>query len=812
MIKNMNFPEHLTTIQATAKLKSEGYNELPQEKPKTILRLIISVFTEPMFLLLIACGVTYFILGDKKEGVILLSSIVLISITTFIQEQRTEKTLAALKDLSDPKAIVIRDGEEKRIASREVVPGDLLVLQEGVRISADCKLVQTTNLEVDESLLTGESISVVKKTEDNIFSGTLVIKGTALGRVVATGKNTEIGKIGKSLQVIDQKPSLLQKETKSIVTIFASEAIILCILLVYVVTKMRGNFFEGLLSGLTLAMSAIPEEFPVILTIFLAFGAWRLSKHNVLTRRMPIIETLGAITTLCVDKTGTLTQNKMRLAKLFSEGDIENITEKGLNAESHEKYHKLLEYSFLAGRYDPFDPIEKELKHVLNKSLFDTPHIHKTQKLLKEFPLTDTFTAVTNFWEVENNRVMGASKGAPESIFKLCKINETETLKLTNVVHELGTEGYRVLAVAESKDEQIDTIEEVNEANDITKFHWEFLGLIAFEDPVKPTIRESLEECYTAGINVKVLTGDFPATAISVAKTVGLRNPTKVLLGSDIEKLSDKELAEAIKGVNVFSRVQPLQKLKIVRALLANGEVVAMTGDGVNDAPSLKEAHVGIAMGKRGTDVAREASSIVLLDDDFSSIVKGIKQGRAIYDNIKKAMRYVFAVHVPIAGMSLIPVLSGLPNFFYPIHILFLEMVIDPTSTIVFEAEPPEANIMRRNPRSLADRIFNFKSIWKLLTEGAILLLITFTVYYYMVNKSVYASGNGISGRGIAFIVMVLGNLFLAMINRRDNSSIKGIIEGMTNINKNFLTVALIVSASLCAIFVVPGIRVLFGF
>ncbi len=799
----------LSSKQAQEILLKVGPNELDKDKPKTLFDIIKSTLTEPMFLLLIACGLTYFALGDKKEAFILLASISVILLTTIFQEQKTEKTLRALKDLSSPGALVIRDNVEVSIPSKDLVPGDIVLFQEGARIPADCKVLESVNLEVDESMLTGESVSVVKspdnEKENLVYSGSLVIKGSGIGQVVKTGKDTQMGLIGKMIRTIEIKPSLLQTETQKIVKILAIWALALCLLLTFLVTRTHGNFFEGLLAGLTLAMSAIPEEFPVILTIFLAFGAWRLSKRNVLTRRMQIIETLGAITTLCVDKTGTLTQGKMKLIKLFSEGDLHDISEKGLSGEAPEKFHNLLEYAFLAGRSDPFDPIEKEIKALLSKSLFETSHIHHNHKLIREFPISAKLTAVTTFRIVENDKLVGASKGAPESIFKLCKLDKSMEDALLVGLKELGSAGYRVLGVAKCIDPSLMTTDAVNLVKNVEEYKWEFLGLLVFEDPVRPVVKEAIKECYTAGINVIVLTGDYPATATSVAKEIGLRNYARVILGTDLDAMSEKELSNAIKEVNVFSRVQPYQKLKIVKALLANGEVVAMTGDGVNDAPALKEANVGIAMGKRGTDVAREASALVLLDDNFESIVKGIKQGRTIYDNIKKAMRYVFCVHVPIAGMALIPVLLGYPNFFYPIHILFLEMIIDPTSTIVFETEPSEVNIMQRKPRSLADRIFTIKALLKMLFQGLFVLAIALPTYLYLLHSG--STQN--SARGITFVILVLGNLFLAMLNRRETG---GFVASLTRFNRSFLFVVLVVLVSLGLVFVVPSLREMFAF
>ena len=677
-------PENITGLseeEAAGILKKEGYNELPSQKKRSLFSILLNVLKEPMLLLLLGAGLIYLFLGEVKDALILLMFVFVVVGITFNQERKTERALEALKNLSSPRALVIRDGEQKRIPGREVVKGDILILREGDRIPADGIVLFCTNLLVDESLLTGESLAVRKSESSGIiqslqpgqpggddlpfvYSGTLVIQGQGIAQVIATGIHTEMGKIGKALGTIVEEDSLLKKETALIVKNFAIFGGILCAFVVVIYGLTRGDWLHGMLAGLSLSMALLPEEFSVVLLIFLSMGAWRMSKRNVLVRRMPAIETLGSSTVLCVDKTGTLTLNKMILSSIYSGNEYCEIDKSECLLE---KFHELLEFSYLASLQDPFDPLEKEIKKSTEKFLPDHEDIHSEWKLIREYPLSKNLLALSNVWESNDHRKhVIATKGAPEAIFELCHLNEAEKEKMLSQVQKMADKGLRLLGVAKASFQDDSLPEKQHD------FEYEFIGLLGFVDPVRPEVAQSVKECYTAGIRVIMITGDYPGTAQHIARQIGLKDPEKYITGPELSKMSENELAEKIKTTNIFARVVPEQKLLIVNALKLNREVVAMTGDGVNDAPALKSAHIGIAMGERGTDVARESSAIVLLNDDFLSIVAAVRLGRRIFDNLKKAIGYIFSVHIPIAGLALFPILFNLPIILSPAHIAFL--------------------------------------------------------------------------------------------------------------------------------------------
>ncbi|MFA5211556.1 MAG: cation-translocating P-type ATPase [Patescibacteria group bacterium] len=750
-------------------LKKEGYNELPSQKKQSWFSILISVLSEPMLLLLVGSGVIYLFMGEVKDALMLLLFVFVVIGITFFQERKTEKTLEALRDLSSPRALVIRDGVQKRIAGREVVRGDILIIREGDRVPADAFILAGENLNVDESLLTGESVAVRKSIWDGktekmrpggddlpfIYSGSLIISGHGLAQVSQIGSKTEIGKIGKSLEGIKDEDTLLHKETEKIVRYVAVSSIILCIFVVVVYILIKGSIIGGLLAGLTLSMAMLPEEFPMVLLIFLTLGAWRISKKKVLTRRAAAIETLGAATVLCTDKTGTLTQNKMELACLYSEGSFFELNDLA-SIELPDKFKKLLEYGILASQKDPYDPIEKELcamgKIYLKENKIDDENF----SLKKEYPLTKEFLALSRVWSVKNKQeLVIASKGAPETILDLCHIEGKEKENILQKVKEMADKGLRVLGSAEAVyySDNLPSIQH--------DFNFEFVGLLGFIDPIRPNVSSAVAEAQEAGIRVIMITGDYPGTAQFIAKKIGLKNPDEYLTGEDLNKISFKELEEKIKTVNIFARVLPEQKLLIVKALKATKEITAMTGDGVNDAPALKAANIGIAMGERGTDVAREASSLVLLNDDFSSIVSAVRLGRRIYDNLKRAMGYVLAVHVPIAGMSILPLVFDLPIVLFPAHIAFLELIIDPACSTVFESEKEVEGIMKKSPRNIQQSMFNFKTVAINMLQGLTVLIVSFALYFFIIKL-----GRGeIEARSFAFASLVLSNLMLIVTN-----------------------------------------------
>lgn len=750
------------------KISSDGYNELPSSKKRNVLDIMLDVVKEPMFLLLVACGTIYLFLGDLQEALLLLGFVFVVMGITIYQESKTENALEALRDLSSPRALVIREGVQTRIAGREVVTEDVLIIREGDRIPADCLLLWSINLCVDESLLTGESVPVRKSSAKEevhdgqrpggddtpyLFSGTLVVQGQGVARVKSIGSHTEMGKIGKVLQNIETEKTKIQLETDGLVKIVFACAVVMCLIIMVIYGLVKGQWLQGILSGITLAMAMLPEEFPVVLTIFLALGAWRISKKNVLTRKVTSIETLGSTTVLCTDKTGTLTMNQMTIKKIVSQGMSYDVME-NLDKELPEEFHQLIEFGILASKKDPFDPMEKALTELGVKALKETEHIHTDWPFIQEYPLSRELLALSHVWETKDGYVISA-KGAPEAILSLCHLPADEAAILEQL-NAMTSEGLRVLGVARSvfKSKQLPTNQH--------DFEFEFLGLIGWHDPVRPSVPQAIKECYTAGVRVVMITGDYPATAQCIAKQIGLSNVGEVITGPELDKLPKEELQERIRTVNIFARVVPEQKLLIVEALKANKEVVAMTGDGVNDAPALKAAHIGIAMGERGTDVARESAGLVLLNDDFTSIVDAIRMGRRIYDNLKKAMAYIISVHIPIAGISLIPVLMGWPIVLFPMHIVFLELIIDPACSVVFESEPDEADIMSRPPRNPATKLFENKMLFISLLQGlSALVVVTFVFKFALILGQDEAEA-----RALAFITLIVSNLCLILVNR----------------------------------------------
>ena len=766
----------LSEQEVSERLRTEGYNELPSTRKSGILKIIFDVAKEPMFLLLVACGVIYLLLGDIGEAAMLLGFVFVVMGITIYQEGKTEKAIEALRDLSSPRALVIRDGIHKRIAGKEVVREDIIIIKEGDRIPADAVLLWSINLAADESLLTGESVPVRKMPCENIdmnscrpggdnlpflYSGSLVVQGQGIARVIAAGVNTEMGKIGKVLHEIESQQTLLQKETSRVVKFIFVVAMILCLIVVVVYGITRGDWLNGVLSGITLAMALLPEEFPVVLTIFLALGAWRLSKKHVLTRKAAAVEMLGAATVLCVDKTGTLTQNKMSIKKIFSDGRFLDVRMDN-NFHLPEKFHELVEYGILASKKDPFDPMEKALEELGHNTLYNTEHLHNWP-LVEEYPLSKEIMALSHIWEnPDGNGYVVSAKGAPEAIADLCHLSTEKKQALAGHINEMASEGLRVLGVAKAFYRQQKLPSSQHD------FDFQFVGLIGLADPVRETVPLAIEECSNAGIRVVMITGDYPVTAMNIAKQIGLKNQDQVITGGELEKMKPQELQKRIGSVNIFARVVPEQKLLIVNALKANGEIVAMTGDGVNDAPALKSSHIGVAMGERGTDVARESSDLVLLNDNFSSLVEAVRMGRRVFDNLKKAIAYIISVHTPIAGMSLLPVIFDWPIILYPVHIVFLELIIDPVCSIVFESEQEEADIMSRQPRDPKKSLFGKKLLILSAIQGLFSLLVVVVVFKIAMNRGQTEA----SSRTLAFITLVVSNVCLILTNRSWSRSI----------------------------------------
>ena len=770
----------LSEGDAQARLKAHGYNELPRPDRRTPFRIVAEVLREPMLALLLGGGLVYLLLGDVKEAVILLVFALLSVLITVVQEARTERVLEALRDLTSPRALVIRDGTRRRIAGRDVVVGDLVVLAEGDRVPADATLIDSRDLQTDESLLTGESVPVrkVARRKDapastqrpggddlpHVFSGSLVVSGTGIGEVTATGAGSEIGKIGQSLSTLELEPPRLRAQTRRLVRVFALVGAAVSILAVVLYGTLRGGWLDAVLAGIALGMSMLPEEFPVVLTVFMAMGAWRISRARVLTRRAAAIETLGSATVLCTDKTGTLTENRMSVAELrLTNGAIFRPRD-AAGARLPESFHDLLEFGVLASARDPFDPMEKAFHDLAGQQLAGTEHLHGTHgrwcRRMACVPIS--WRCPRSGGRLTAGRGSSiAAKGAPEAIADVCHLAGGDLAALTRSVDEMAGEGLRVLGVARASYAGEPWPDSQHE------FAFEYLGLVGLADPLRPSVPAAVRECRSAGIRVVMITGDYPATATAIARQAGL-DATDVMTGQELETLSDTDLSARARTATVFARVMPEQKLRIVTALKTNGEIVAMTGDGVNDAPSLKAAHIGIAMGGRGTDVAREASAIVLLDDDFDSIVTAVRLGRRIYDNLRKAMGFIFAVHVPIAGLALLPLVFGYPILFGPMHIAFLEMVIDPVCALVFEAETEEADVMRHPPRSPEEPLFSGALIGWSLLQGA-------TAFVLVAGIFVVASRRGMPEsevRALTFVSLVFTIVGLIFVNRSFSASL----------------------------------------
>ncbi|MBF0467896.1 MAG: cation-translocating P-type ATPase [Desulfamplus sp.] len=825
----------LTEQDAQEKIRIDGYNELPSSKPRSIFSIGFEVAKEPMFLLLVASGTLYLIIGDVQEGLLLLCFVFVVMGIEFYQEKKTENALNALKDMASPRALVIRNGVERRIAGREIVTGDIFVLQEGDRVPADAVVLYSVNLMADESLLTGESVAVRKSEWDDIknnnikesykhnvqpggddmpfvYSGSMIVQGNAVLRATATGKETEIGKIGKALEEVEEEPTRLKKEMGLLVRRLAITGISMCLLLVVVYTVTRGDLLNGFLAGITLAMAMLPEEFPVVLTVFLAIGAWRISKRHVLTRKPAAVETLGSATVLCTDKTGTLTQNKMAVTRLYNGTKFHDVVKTG---RFPEPFHEIIEFGVLSSQINPFDPMEKAIKEMETDYLLNTEHIHTDWQMVKEYPLSKSMLAMSRvFINSETKEKTIAAKGAPEAIFDLCHLGGNIKSKYSKATKEMAASGLRVLGVAKaiikensaivkdfSSKEGISIADDFSSKEDakiagtlfakessaITRdlstkdketsemmnlkllpadqhdFNFKFVGLIGLSDPIRDNVQQAVKECSQAGIRVIMITGDYPVTALNIAQEIGLKHNEISITGDELQSMSQESLSDRIKDVNVFARVVPEQKLKIVNSLKKNGEVVAMTGDGVNDAPALKAADIGIAMGEKGTDVARESASLVLMDDNFSSIVGAIRMGRRIFDNLQKALGYIFAIHVPIAGLSLMPIFfKDLPLILWPVHIVFLELVIDPACSIIFEAEEEESNIMTRPPGQIDEPFFGMDKIIMSCTQGLSALCVVVLVYAVGLH-----TGYGEKEvRALTFTTLIASNIALILSNR----------------------------------------------
>ena len=776
----------LSSAEAAQRLKAEGYNELPASGRRSALTIILSVISEPMFGLLLASATIYFAIGDFSEAVVLsLFALMSVSIAV-VQEWRSERVLEALRDLTSPRALVVRDGKAERIAGREVVRGDLMILSEGDRVPADAQLITHDMIMTDESLLTGESVPVTKNYEGLVYAGTLIVSGSAKANVTATGHGSEIGKIGQALRSVEIEQPRLQQQTRRIVRLFAILSISLSSLSIILYGLLRHNWLDGFLSGIALGMSLLPEEFPLVLTVFMVMGAWRISKARVLTRKASAIETLGSATVLCTDKTGTLTENKMSIAFLKS-GDY--IWTDGDQATP--QIISLLQAGMKASKKDSYDPMDLAFfQHPLNqKTETQVPDYH--------YGLQAKLLMMAQVFK-QDGKFKIFAKGAPETIAKACRFTTEQTEELHSEIEKLAGQGLRMLAVAEAAT----TSSEFPESADA--FEYRFSGLVGFADPLRENVPAAVAECKAAGIRIIMITGDYPATARAIAINAGL-DGGKVVSGIELKAMDDAAFHQCVKNTNIFARITPDQKLRIVNALKDNGEVVAMTGDGVNDAPSLKAAHIGVAMGGRGTDVAREASSIVLLDDNFGSLVDTIALGRRIYDNLRKAMVYIIAVHVPIAGLALLPLIFDKPLIMTPLLIALMEMVIDPACSIVLEAEEAEKDVMKRPPRDPSSPLLSAPALAWGFTQGVAALLIVGSIWILAFENALPEN----EVRSLVFVSLMVINLTLILVNRSFSPSLLLAFE-----RKNtFLGWGALVVAGLFGLFLSwPPAKELFGF
>ncbi len=803
-------PAGLTSAEAKERLRHHGRNVLSQRSQRGLGVLLRELFSEPMFLLLVLAAAIYLLLGDLAEGVLLAVFAGLTLGLVIIQQQRSERALEALRELGAPTARVIRDGQLQSIAAAEVVPGDLLEVEEGERVAADAIVCEAQGLSIDESLLTGESMPVRKRPDvaaigkhadllpggddqPGLYAGTLVVAGNGLAQLVATGESTRAGRIGVELATIHFEATRLQRNSARLVRLFGVIALLVSLAVVLLYGLLREDWMQGLLSAIAVAMSMLPEEFPLALAVFFAIGAWRMAQLKVLARRSAVVETLGAATVLCVDKTGTLTQNRMQV-RVLDNGDS-TFDAQSDSTSLPQGFDAIVEYGWLASRANTPDPMDRAVGELIQAGGREL--LHDDWPLIREYGLTPERLAFSRVWDAGEQRHIAASKGAPEAIAELCGLDSAKRQQWLDRVDALAARGLRVLAVGAGRQRGA-------RSEQLTDFDFRIAGLIAFEDPLRASVPAAIATAHAAGMRVVMITGDFPATAKAIATDAGIAT-AEVLSGADLAELDDQTLEAAVASTSVFARVQPAQKLRLVEALKRRGEVVAMTGDGVNDAPALKAAHIGIAMGVRGTDVAREAAGLVLLDENFDRIVAAVRMGRRIFDNLRKVMLYIAAIHVPIAGLALLPLLFGWPPMFLPAHVVLVEMIIDPMCTLGFESQPAEPGIMKQRPRPIDEALIGPRQLMVGAAQGLWLLLAVLCVY-------VYAGSAGLThaqALTATFVALTAGNLMLVRVNATRRSALSGAF-GRGQLH--FWIIAALAGSAVALCIGVPGLAQLFGF
>lgn len=782
----------LTDTEVSASRQLHGANVIETTHKPNIFQKILHTFTEPMFLLLLIAASIYFFLGEVTDGIIMLVFVFFVAGIEFVQERKTDKALEVLNTLSALNITVVRNGKETVIDSKDLVVGDIVLLKEGDKVPADGRIIRSQGLGVNESALTGESAVVYKKLVDDskehfrldmCYAGCDVTNGSATVEITAVGASTEYGKIGRALDSIEKVKTPLEKQIRKLIIICTIISLSFCVIVIIVnffyngELDLKERIIQSVLSGITMAMATIPEEIPVVLTVFLAMGAWKLAKHQALTRNTKAVETLGAVTVLCTDKTGTLTQNKMTVQDIFT----------------HDPEFSII--AALACPKTPFDPMEIAIQeYAFQNNAEPTIYDHE---LVHEYVFNNEDKMMGQVWQLDGKKLLCA-KGAYESILPLCNLDKASQNQIITQANNFSKLGYRVLAVA--KRQNITDIPAELEDNSLT-----FVGLIALVDPPRVGVKDSVKTCHDAGVRIIMITGDNGETAEGIASKIGLRNCAEVITGAELETMGDTELAERVQTTNIFARVYPSHKMRIVEALQRNHEVVAMTGDGVNDAPALKKAEIGIAMGLRGTNVAKEAADLILMDDNFNTIVEAISNGRTIYNNIKKAIAYILVIHIPIILASLFVPLVGLPLLLLPVHIVLLELIIDPTSSIIFQRLKADTNVMHEPPRKLDEPMLNAPIIIKCLLQGTAIFIAMFVGYYYFLQVGTSQS----LASTFAFATLVLSNIFVVYVLQSDDYAIKNFVQDFKD--KVILAINSAILLVLLALIYVPFLNQLIG-
>lgn len=777
----------LTDSEVTESAKKFGTNSVEHQKKNHFLNSILDIVKEPMFLLLLTATSIYFITADYGDGIFMAIAIIFVVAISVFQESRSRNAIEALKKLTQPKCKVIRNGSTIEIPTEEIVIGDCVQLEEGAFIPADGIILSSNDFSVNESILTGESLAVFKSNESEnkqVFQGTIVASGLAICEVTAIGNKTHLGKIGSSLNAIEEEKTPLQIQIGNFVTKMSFIGLVIFAIVWAINYYNSGLVLDSLLKALTLAMSVIPEEIPVAFTTFMALGAWRLMKMGIITKQTKTVETLGSATVICTDKTGTITENRMSLAELylFKSNSIIETSQK-LNPEAEE----VLNYAMWSSEPIPFDAMEIAIHEAYSN--FESEDERPYFKMVHEYPLSGKPPMMTHVFENDSGKKIIAAKGAPEALIAISHLTEMEKNQIFEAMQTMMQKGFRVLGVGVSDFEGTDYPSTQQEL----KFH--FKGLVAFYDPPKQNIQAVFKTFYKAGIQVKIVTGDNAETTSTIAKQVGFKNADKVLNGDELMAMDEATLKEKVMETAIFTRMFPEAKLRIIKALKANNQIVAMTGDGVNDGPALKSAHIGIAMGKKGTEIAKQAANLILIDDNFERMTDAIAMGRKIYINLKKAIQYIISIHIPIILIVFIPLALGwmYPNIFTPVHIIFLEIIMGPTCSIIYENEPMEDNLMLQKPRPLTTTFFNFKEVLISIIQGLVITLGLLYIYQYAIGKNMSENGT----RTLIFLTLITSNIVLTLANRSFYYSIFKTIQYKNNLVGLIIGVTIILTGLL---------------